>query len=123
MGPMVRQKNPTSFFQVTLVGAGLICGLLLGSLPVLAQADGGKLGRGGQRTAGTNCRYNALTSGQAQGSPAMGSISGTVLDATGAPVSGAEVKLTRVATTPVQRLLPRRTAISHLPMLRRDPSS
>jgi hypothetical protein len=31
----------------------------------------------------------------------MGSIDGTVLDATGAPVAGAEVKLTRLTTTPV----------------------
>ena len=32
----------------------------------------------------------------------MGSISGAVLDVTGAPVSGAQVRLTREATTPVQ---------------------
>ena len=40
-------------------------------------------------------------SGQAQDSLAIGSIGGTVLDATGAPVSGAQVKLTRLTTTPV----------------------
>ena len=44
-------------------------------------------------------------SGQAQDSPAIGSISGTVLDATGAPVSGARVRLTLGATSPAVETL------------------
>ena len=42
-----------------------------------------------------------LRTGRLQDSQAIGSIGGTVLDATGAPVSGAQVKLTRLTTTPV----------------------
>ena len=50
---------------------------------------------------GSSTDETTPTSGQAQDSLAIGSISGTVLDATGTPVSGAKVKLTRLTTTPV----------------------
>ena len=100
MGPSVWHKNST-FFRVTLLGVELICGLLLGSSLLSAQADRAASaamaseprGRGADATTPANGPQNSL---------AMGSISGTVLDVTGAPVSGAQVRLTREATTPVQ---------------------
>ena len=101
MGPSVWQKNPNPFFRVTLLGAGMICGLLLGSSPLLAQADRATSAAAASEPQGRSTDATTPTSGQAQDSQAIGSISGTVLDATGAPVSGAQVKLTRVATTPV----------------------
>ena len=101
MGPSVSQKNPNTFFPVTLLRTGMVCGLLLGSSPLLAQAE-----RPGSATTvsvpqGRSTDATTPGSGQSQGSMGMGSISGTVLDPTGAPVSGAQVRLTREATSPV----------------------
>jgi len=101
MGPSVWQKKLNPFFRVTLLGAGMLCVLLLGSSLLLAQADRATSGTAAIEPQGSSADATALTSGQAQNTQAMGSISGTVLDATGAPVSGAQVKLTRLATTPV----------------------
>jgi Carboxypeptidase regulatory-like domain len=101
MGPSMWQKNPTSFLRVTLLGAGMICILLLGSSSLLAQADKAISAAAASEPQGRSTNPATPTGGQPQDSPATGSISGTVLDATGAPVSGAQVKLTRLTTTPV----------------------
>ncbi len=101
MGPGWWDKNSEPLFRVTLLGV-LICGLLLGSLPLLAQVDSPP----SVATAGEPQRRapDATTpaSGQPQNSLAMGSISGMVLDVTGGPVSGAQVRLMRAATIPAQ---------------------
>ncbi len=106
MGPGMWQKNPTSFFRVTLLGAALICGLLPGSSLLLAQADNvasvaAATGYPQERPA------DATTSAsrQVQDSPTTGSVSGTLLDTTGAPISGAKVKLTRGASAPAAETL------------------
>lgn len=99
------QKNPNIFFRVTLLGAGLICGLLLGSSPLLAQADRATSAAAAGEPQGRFTDATKPTSGQPQDSMAIGSISGTVLDVTGAPVSGAQVRLTREATTPAAETL------------------
>src|SRR5208282_5146778 len=39
MGPSVWHENSNPFLRVTLLGVGLICGLFVGSSPLLAQAD------------------------------------------------------------------------------------
>jgi hypothetical protein len=71
-----------------LLVAGLISTVLLSSLPLFAQAQ-------------TAVSANAATQPQppSTGAPTTGTISGTVLDVTGAPVSGAKVTLTRTETT------------------------
>jgi len=94
MGPSMWQKNLNHFFQVTLLGAGALFGLVLASSPLIAQVE-----------KATSAAAATPFSGQAQNSIATGSISGTVLDATGAPVSGAQIRLTRQTTTPVAQTL------------------
>ena len=105
MGPSVWQKNPNPFFRVTLLGAGMTCVLLLGCAPLLAQADRATYAAAASEPQGRLTDATTPTSGQAQGFLAIGSISGTVLDATGTPVSGAQVRLTREATTPAAETL------------------
>lgn len=105
MGPNGWHKNSKSFFRVTLLGVGLICGLLLGSAPLLAQADRARSAATASEPQGGAADATTPVGGQPQNSLAMGSISGTVLDVTGAPVAGAQVRLTREATTPVQGTL------------------
>jgi len=100
MGPSVWQKNPNPFFRVTLLGAGLICGLLLSSSPLLAQSDRATSATAASEPQGRSTDATTPTSGQALDSLTVGSISGTVLDTTGAPVSGAQIRLTREAATP-----------------------
>jgi len=85
-----------------LLGVGLICGLLLGSSPLLAQADGAPSAATASEPQGRAAGATTLANGQPQNYLTMGSISGTVLDVTGAPVSGAQVRLTRQATAPVR---------------------
>jgi Carboxypeptidase regulatory-like domain len=101
MGPSMWQKNSNPLVQVTLLG--LMCALLLGSSPALAQAglvtSGAPASEPSVRSADAT---NGTPSEQPQNSLAIGSISGTVTDATGAPVFGAEVRLTREVPTPVQ---------------------
>ena len=92
------QKNPTSFFRVTLLGAALICSLLLGSSLLLAQADNVASAAAAGYPQGRPADATTSASMQVQDSPATGSVSGTVLDTTGAPVSGAKVRLTRGAS-------------------------
>jgi hypothetical protein len=100
MGPYLCQKNPNPFFRVTLLGVGLVFGLLLGSSTLLAQADRATSAVAASDPQGLSSDVTAPTNLQAQDSLAIGSIDGTVLDATGAPVSGAEIRLTRLASTP-----------------------
>ena len=102
MGPSGWHKNSNPFFRVTLLGVGLICGLLLGSSPLLAQADGAPSAATASEPQGRAAGATTLANGQPQNYLTMGSISGTVLDVTGAPVSGAQVRLTRQATAPVR---------------------
>ena len=99
------QKNPTSFLRVTLLGAKAICGLLLSSSLLLAQADRATSAAAAGEPQGRSTNPATPTSGQTQDSPAIGNISGTVLDATGTPASGAKVRLTRLATTPAAETL------------------
>jgi hypothetical protein len=100
MGPYLCQKNPNPFFRVTLLGVGMIFYLLLGSFTLLAQADRATTAAGASELQGRSTAATTYTSQQPQDSLAIGSIDGTVLDATGAPVSGAEIRLTRLASTP-----------------------
>jgi Carboxypeptidase regulatory-like domain len=102
MGPSGWHKNSNSFFRVTILGVGLICGFLLSSSPLLAQADMAVSAATASEPQGRAADATTPASGQPQNSLALGSISGTVLDVTGAPVSGAQVGLTREATAPVQ---------------------
>ncbi len=102
MGPSLQHKNSHSFLRVPLLGIGLICGVLLSSSPLLAQADNAASATTASGPQGHTADATTPASGQPPNSLAMGSISGTVLDVTGAPVSGAQVRLTREATTPVQ---------------------
>src|SRR5271166_6105178 len=105
MGPSMWQRNPNPFFRVTLLGAGMICVLLLGPNPLLAQADRATCAAAASEPQGRCADATKPASALAQDSLGIGSISGTVLDATGAPVSGAQVGLTREATTPAAETL------------------
>jgi hypothetical protein len=101
MGPSLCQKNPNSFFRVTLLGAGMICVLLMGSSLLFAQAESTTLAAAANEPLVGSADASTLRGGQTQDSQTIGSIAGTVLDTTGAPVSGAQVKLTRLTNTPV----------------------
>ncbi len=101
MGPGWWDKNSEPLFRVTLLGV-LICGLLLGSLPLLAQADRPPSVATASEPQRRAPDATTPASGQPQNSLAMGSISGMVLDVTGGPVSGAQVRLMRAATIPAQ---------------------
>jgi hypothetical protein len=100
MGPSLCQKNPNFTFRVTLLGAGMICVLLLGSSVLFAQAESATLAAVANEPLVGSADASTLRGGLAQDSRTIGSIDGTVLDTTGAPVSGAEVKLTRLTATP-----------------------
>jgi Carboxypeptidase regulatory-like domain len=101
MGPSMRQKNPNLFLQVTLLGAALMFGVSLGSSTLSAQAD--KLSPAvASEPQARSAAATTLPNEQPQNSLGTGSVSGTVLDVTDAPASGADVKLTRGATMPVQ---------------------
>jgi len=95
------QSNPTPFLRVTLLGIGLIFGLLLGSSLLLAQAERHTSVTAASELQGQPVDANTPTSGLARGALAIG-ISGTVLDVTGTPVSGAQVTLIREGTTSIQ---------------------
>jgi len=101
MGPGWWDKNSEPLFRVTLLGV-LICGLLLGSLPLLAQADRPPSVPTASEPQRGAPDATTPASGQPQNSLATGSISGMVLDVTGGPVSGAQVRLMRAATIPAQ---------------------
>ena len=99
------QKNLNPFFGASLLGAGMLCVLLLGASPLLAQADRATSATAAREPQGRSTDAITPTSGQPQDFLAIGNISGTVLDATGAPLSKAQVRLTREATTPAAETL------------------
>ncbi len=105
MGPSMWQKNLSPFLGISLVVAGMIGMLLLGSSPLLAQADRASSAAAAREPRGRSTDAITPTSGQPPDFLAIGSITGTVQDATGAPVSGAQVRLTREATTPAAEAL------------------
>ena len=90
MGPSKQQKCLHSSFHVWLFGAALVSGLLLSSSPLLAQMPD---------NASSLAATAATPAPEPQGGVAIGTISGTVRDVTGAPLSGAEVKLLRDLNT------------------------
>ncbi len=92
------QKNTRNSF-VTFRLTWLICGLLLVVPRLLAQSDRAAVvsATGSQRQTSTN--LTTTPNGQLQDVPATGIISGTVLDATGVPVSGAQVRLSLAPAT------------------------
>jgi len=85
-----------------------MCGLLLTSSLVLAQTSSATPAAvpgetpPASATEGTGAGVSAPSTSalQSQASPAAGTVTGTVLDVTGAPLSGAQVKLTGEAATP-----------------------
>jgi hypothetical protein len=87
MGPNTSRK---------LLGTGLVCGLLLSSSPLLAQLP--------DKTSSSPA-IAAISAAQPQNGISTGTISGTVLDVTGTPLSGLQVKLTGTATTPAAETL------------------
>ncbi|HME33542.1 MAG TPA: carboxypeptidase-like regulatory domain-containing protein [Terriglobales bacterium] len=105
MGPNSSQKNTKNPFRVTFHVACLICGLLLVAPRLLAQSDGATAASttGSQQQRSTDLTVTPAV--QAQDPQGIGSISGTVLDATGAPISGAQVKLILASTTPTSQTL------------------
>jgi hypothetical protein len=105
MGQRSPQKDTSNSFRVAFHVAWLICGLLL-LVPLLsAQPDGAAVAsaNGSQQQGSTD--PTIAPSGQPQDLQAIGSISGMVLDATGAPVSGAQVRLRRASATLAVRTL------------------
>ena len=102
MGPSMWQKNLQHFFQVTLLGSGAIFGVLLVSSPLLAQVDKATTVAAASEPQGRSADVTTPVSVQPQNTQMSGSISGTVVDVTGAPVSGAQIRLTGEAATPVQ---------------------
>jgi hypothetical protein len=102
MGPSTWQKNPGFFFRAALPGAALIFGLLLSSSAVLAQSDRATSAAATSEPQGRSADATTPASAQPQNPQVNGSISGTVLDVTGAPAAGAEIRLTRRTTAPVQ---------------------
>ena len=98
MGQNAGQKSKDHFFSVTIHVAWLICGLLLVALPLLAQVD--RPASAGIQPQERSQGGVAPLSGQPRDAQTIGGISGTVLDATGSPVAGAQVRLTRGPDTP-----------------------
>lgn len=101
MGPGAWPKNILHFFRATVLVALLTCGLLLGSSPLLAQSDE----TASVNQQGHSADSNLPRSGSSQDPHVIGSISGTVLDVTGVPVSGAQVRLIRTSTTPTAEVV------------------
>lgn len=100
MGPSASKKNTNHSFRVTFHVAWLICGLLLVVTPLFAQADGSASASAAGKQQEHSIDPTTPPDEQTQNIHAIGSISGTVLDATGGPVSGAQVRLSRESATP-----------------------
>jgi len=99
MGQRSPQKNARNSFRVTFRFAWLICGLLLLVTPLLAQPDGSGAASATDSPQQRSTGPTMAPSGQPQDPQAIGSISGMVLDATGAPISGAQVRLSPASAT------------------------
>src|SRR5271166_3494712 len=102
MGPSCWQSNSTSSFATKLLAAAVIFGLLAATPALIAQTNSASQGAAATEPQGRSADDNAAAKGQSGYAAASGTISGTVLDVTGAPVAGAEVRLTRETATPVQ---------------------
>jgi hypothetical protein len=103
MGQSAGQKDAGQLCRVGFHVAWLICGLLLAASPLLAQSDRPASASGNQQE-----RSGDPTSGpsvQPQVRQAIGCISGTVLDATGGPVSGAQIRLRSEPASPAAESL------------------
>jgi Carboxypeptidase regulatory-like domain len=96
------RKNPNHFSQVTMLGYGIIGGLLLGSSFLFAQISIQKPPEVDNRPQESSAVAAKPTSELPNEPQPIAVISGTVLDATGAPASGAKIKLTRAADSPVE---------------------
>ncbi len=105
MGPSRSQDNSNFLFRVTLLGARLVGGLLLGSSLLFAQNSSVNSTAAADEPQASSTVASAPTIGLGQTASAIGSVSGTVLDATGTPVAGAHVILTRQASTPAVETL------------------
>ncbi|HZD30285.1 MAG TPA: carboxypeptidase-like regulatory domain-containing protein [Candidatus Angelobacter sp.] len=98
MGPSCRQQSSSRFSQSLFLVTLLVCGLVVVVAPLMAQTDShdsaSTLGAAdSQQTRSTEV---AATAGApSPDSPSLGNVSGTVLDATGAPVAGARVRLSQ----------------------------
>ena len=105
MGPGSSQKNTRNSCQITFHVAWLICGLLLVVPRLSAQSDEATAASatGSQQQRTTN--PTTTPGGQPQDPQFIGSIIGTVLDATGAPVSGARVRLSLASAAPAEETL------------------
>jgi Carboxypeptidase regulatory-like domain len=99
------QKNTRNSFQVSFRFAWLICGLLLVVPRLSAQSDGATVASATGSQQQISTEMTTTPSGQLQDPPATGSVSGTVLDVTGAPISGAQVKLIHASATPTVETL------------------
>ncbi len=99
MGRSLSQKDTRDFSRATFHVVWLICGLLLVVPALLAQPEGAvAASASGNRQPGST-DVTTPSSGP-QDPQAAGSISGTVLDVTGHPVSGAQVRLSPASATP-----------------------
>jgi hypothetical protein len=97
MGPSCWKQNSLCCLRYVFLVAAVLCGLPPAVNPLLAQSDAtpSRSSSGKQQDVSSS----APAAGQTQDSDAIGTISGTVLDATGMPVSGAVVTLTHEAGT------------------------
>jgi Carboxypeptidase regulatory-like domain len=94
------KKGSTSLLRLALC-------VLLSTFPagVLAQSEQSPAGRGAPNAASRAPEKGASAGEQQTGETTPGSISGTVLDQTGVPVAGAQVKLTHDDQSPSQEML------------------
>jgi hypothetical protein len=99
------QKSIKNFLRVTFHVASLTGGLLLMVPPLLAQSDGAAAASATASQQQRSTDQTMTPSGQPQPPEATGSISGTVLDVTGHPVSGAQVRLSRPSAAPAAETL------------------
>ena len=99
MGQSSSRKNTRDFSRVTFHVVWLICGLLLVVSPLSAQSEGAAAASATANQQERSTDLATTPTGQAQAPQAAGSISGTVLDVTRHPVSGAQVRLSRASAT------------------------
>ena len=102
MGPSAWEKKTKHFFPITFRVAWLICAVLLVGPLLWAQADGSTPVSSPSKLQESS---TATPSEHPQDFQAIANISGTILDATGGPVSGAQVRLSRGSATPARETL------------------
>jgi hypothetical protein len=91
MGLGLWQRKLEYFLQITFLAAALIASP---SAALFAQSDKTPSGTSGIEQPAAILNPNSAENPQLPDAPVVGNINGTVLDATGTPVPGAEVKLT-----------------------------